>query len=80
MVYLFHPWVLVVFTYVYVYILQAGFGIDLPFDMPYGLASVTVIDNGLLWAGFISVGVVTQLVVWPLSWLLRKLPGIRNVF
>ena len=80
MVYLFHPWVLIVCTYVYVYILKAGFGVDLKFDMPYGLASVTAIDNALLWGGLFGVGIITQVVVWPLSWLLRKLPGIRSVF
>ena len=78
MVYLFHPWVLVTFTFVYNYILKHVCNIIVEFEN-HSFASTTPIPSEYIWIGFFSVGIITQIVVWPLSFYLRQLPGLRSV-
>ena len=77
-VYLFHPWVLVTFTFVYNYILKHVCNIIVEFEN-HSFASTTPIPSEYIWIGFFSVGIITQIVVWPLSFYLRQLPGLRSV-
>ena len=78
MVYLFHPWVLVSLTFAYNYFLKHGCGIIVEFEN-HSFSSTTKIPSKYIWIGFVTVGLTTQLVVWPLSFYLRKLPGLRQV-
>ena len=78
MVYLFHPWVLVSLTFAYNYILKHGCGVIVEFGN-HSFSSTTKIPSRYIWIGFVTVGLTTQLVVWPLSFYLRKLPGLRQV-
>ena len=77
-VYLIHPWVVTPLTALWIYILHAVFGVDVRF--PNGNVSSTDAPRELLiWAGYLFVGGLSQLLVWPLAHCFRKLPLVRNV-
>ena len=40
----------------------------------------TLLSEGAIWGGFFFVLVLTQLILWPLSFYLRKLPVMNKVF
>ena len=40
----------------------------------------TYLSEGAIWGGFFFVLVLTQLILWPLSFYLRKLPVMNKVF
>ena len=77
-VYLIHPWVVTPLTALWIYILHTVFGVDIRF--PNGNVSSTDDPRELLiWAGYLFVGGLSQLLVWPLAHCFRKLPLVRNV-
>ena len=39
-----------------------------------------LLSKGAVWGGFFFVLVLTQLIVWPLSFYLRKLPVMNKMF
>ena len=40
----------------------------------------TLLSEGVIWGGFFFVLVLTQLILWPLSFYLRKLPVMNKMF
>ena len=32
-----------------------------------------------MWTAFVFICLVSNLIVWPLAWLIKKLPGCRDV-
>lgn len=36
-------------------------------------------NEGLIWFGFVYTAVLSLVVVWPLAYLFKKLPGFRDV-
>ena len=76
-VYLIHPWVVTPLTALWIYILHAVFGVDIHF--PNGNVSSDDPGELLIWAGYLFIGGLSQLLVWPLAHCFRKLPLVRNV-
>ena len=87
-VYVIHPWVMNLFTLIFIEILKAA-KVPIVWDFSQGEPTyLTVGANGepallpdsYLWGGWIFVFVLTQLVVWPLAHYFRKLPVMNKMF
>mgnify|MGYP005694236487 CR=1 FL=1 len=76
-VYLIHPIVVTCVTSLWVYILRNGFGIDIVFQTP--LVSSTVLSGGMILFGWIFIVLLTELISWPLSFFVRKLPVLNQM-
>ena len=76
-VYLIHPIVVTCVTSLWVYILRNGFGIDLVFQTL--LTSSTVLSGGMILFGWIFIVLLTELISWPLSFFVRKLPVLNQI-
>lgn len=85
-VYIIHPIVVTGLTAIFVMVYRAGdFGSEIEFDGGFfGTASSTKLagpDNGggTLALGCIAVNIVSHLILWPLAWQLKQLPGLRHI-
>lgn len=79
-VYILHAAVWPVVSYTYVLILRAS-GVSLSFTEATDGVVVSSDDIGT-WRvalGFLYTFFVSNLILWPLAFYLRKLPGLRNV-
>jgi len=79
-VFLIHQTVLTSVMILWVYILRSGFGIDIEFQLgPENNASDTELGGGVIFLGWLFVNVLTQLIVWPLAFFVRKLPILNQM-
>lgn len=92
-VYLIHPLIVTGFTAVFVTVYNSmyedaiQFGIDCDTGKPdddFAHVSCSELQGPGegsvdLLIGFVLVFTATQLVVWPLAWILRRLPGLRHI-
>merc|ERR1711920_443289 len=61
-------------------ILRGVFGMRLDFDASVGLIGAYVgLSRGTLWASFFFIFIVTNLIVWPLSYLICRLPLVNRI-
>jgi hypothetical protein len=80
--YLIHPWVVVPLTLAYVAVLGAAgvhIGVDVAILTQRGFSSPIDAGDGYIWLGWAAVGILSQLVVWPLAHCVRQLPGLRSI-
>lgn len=85
-VYLIHPIVVTGLTTIFVAIYRAGnFGSEIEFDdgFFYTASSTRLVgpDNGggTLLLGWVTVNILSHLLVWPLAWQLKQLPGFCQI-
>jgi len=79
-VYILHPVVWPMISYTYVLLLRAG-GVSISFSVATDGQVVSPDDIGT-WRvvlGFLYTLCISNLILWPLAFYLRKLPGLRNV-
>lgn len=83
-VYLIHPWIIVPITWSYVILLKKIGNVDVIFPLAGSNSSTTTSstdlgNDGLLWFGWVYTSICSLLLVWPLSWSLRQLPGLNKI-
>merc|ERR1712146_638639 len=81
-VYIIHPIVLSAVMGVWIYILRHGFGIDVQFEegtIPESFVSETPLSGGLIFLGWVFIVILTEAIVWPLSFFIRKLPVLNQM-
>ena len=89
MVYVIHLPILMTAVIAMVEILKAA-GLDLLFFAPGApivaffpsdaSGNLAVLSDGWLWAGFFFTLIVTNIVVWPLGFYMRRLPVLNKMF
>ena len=85
-VYLIHPWVVVLTTWMYVAYMHTAGEVDFVFangsSTSFTVTGPPNLDrhwDGYVWGGYLFVAVVSQLLVWPLAHIFRSLPLVRRV-
>jgi hypothetical protein len=85
-VYIIHPVVVVTFTRLFVVVIEALDGdVRVYFqeneypEETQSFSSSCLGGDANLWVGAVVTITMIQLVVWPLGWAMRRLPGIRQV-
>jgi len=76
-VYVFHEVIMNLVIWAWIVILQKAMGIDLVFDEEGN--NTTPLSNGVIALGWVFVSVVTQLIVWPFAFFVRKLPILNQI-
>jgi len=78
-VYILHVIIVPPVMALWVYILRSGFGINVEFNLP-PYASDTELGGGLILLGWVFVVVMTESVVWPFAFFVRRLPILNQIF
>jgi len=87
-VYIIHPFVVTLIVWSYVVIVDAcganamrdmGSTDGLGVDVPVWFVIESDAGEGLLWLGWFYTWVMSNLIVWPLSYGLKQLPVLRDV-
>lgn len=78
-VYLIHPWIVVTLTWSYVLLLKAVWDIEVVFPQGQSSSATNLGNAGLLLLGWVYTAVLGQLIVWPLAWGVKKLPGFNQI-
>lgn len=76
-VYILHECVINLVMWLWIWILEKGFGIDLVFDEKGN--NTTDLSNGIVVLGWIFVSILTQVIVWPFAFFVRKLPLFNRI-
>lgn len=76
-VYILHELVINLVMWLWIWILEKGFGIDLVFDEEGN--NTTDLSNGIVVLGWIFVSILTQVIVWPFAFFVRKLPLLNRI-
>jgi len=76
-VYVFHEVIMNLMIWLWIVILRKGMGYDLVFD-EYG-NNTTELSNGVIVLGWVFVSILTQLIVWPFAYFVRKLPILNQI-
>jgi len=79
-VYWIHPLVLIPISYTFVPILQSIGGPELIFCDNETSSATNFGSNARVWFGWFYVNIITQLIVWPLGYCIKKLPGFNKIF
>ena len=79
-VYWIHPLVLIPISYTFVPILQGIGGPELIFCDNETSSATNFGNNARVWFGWFYVNIITQLIVWPLGYYIKKLPGFNKIF
>jgi len=75
-VYVFHELVMNLVMWLWIFILKTGFGFDLVFD---GLSNTTDLPGWIIMLGWLFVSILTQAIVWPLAFFVRKIPPLNRI-
>lgn len=84
-VYLLHPLVVTSLTIVFVQAYNSLYGSTYPIyfepDKTYSFSPLAGPDEGglVLGVGWLLVNILSQLILWPLCWYLKQLPGLRSI-
>merc|ERR1712039_196844 len=78
-VYLIHPWVVVPVVWSYILVLESLFHVKVEFQDKGSVSDTPLGSDCLIWLGWIYVAVLSQLIVWPLAWAVRKFPLLNQV-
>lgn len=77
--YLIHSFVLILFTWLYIRLVETAWGVEIRFPANSTTSNTDLGGDGLIWFGWLGTNLLTQLVVWPLAWGLRRLPGLNKI-
>mmetsp|Transcript_23408 Transcript_23408/g.65807 ORF Transcript_23408/g.65807 Transcript_23408/m.65807 type:complete len:85 (+) Transcript_23408:1-255(+) len=77
-VYLIQAPVIAAVTWLWIFILRNGMGIDVIFE-PGTSISHTKLTEGQIWLGWFFICTLVQLIIWPLAFFIRLLPGLNRI-
>eukprot|EP01083_Nonionella_stella_P068276 181184_1 len=78
-VYLIHPLVLVPATWTFTQLLKLFNGTEIIFCEDSTASKTHFGGDYLVWVGFFYTICVTMLIVWPLAWCIRRIPGLDKI-
>lgn len=78
-VYLIHPWIVVPLAWSYVLFLRYICNVDVTFGMNTNGSDTDLGNDAFIWLGWIYVASFSQVIVWPVAWGLRQLPGLNQI-
>jgi len=78
-VYLIHPLVVVPIMWTYILLLDSLSNVKIEFPDQGSVSSTLLGSDGFIWLGWVYVSVLSQAIVWPLAWTVRKLPLLNQV-
>jgi len=78
-VYLIHPWVVVPVLWTYILLLDSLAGVKVEFGDQSTVSTTSLGNDGWIWLGWVYVATLSQFIVWPLAWVVRKLPLLNKV-
>jgi len=78
-VYLIHPWVIVPVAWTWTFILKAINGVELEFCKDSTMSLTHFGGNYLVYIGWFYTVILSLLIVWPLAWSIRKIPGMNKI-
>ena len=78
-VYIIHPLVVVSVTRSYQAILEAVSDTKLYFCHDTSVSKTHFESDWFIWLGWVYTVLVSLLVLWPLAWCIRRLPGLRSI-
>eukprot|EP01083_Nonionella_stella_P068275 181182_1 len=78
-VYLIHPLVLVPATWTFTKLLKLFNGTEIIFCKDSVVSKTHFGGDYLVWVGFFYTICVTMLIVWPLAWCIRRIPGLDKI-
>ena len=76
-VYLIQAPVIASITWLWIYILQI-MNIDIVFEEGTSTSS-TPMNEGVIWLSWFFICFVVQIIIWPLAFFIRKLPGLNQI-
>merc|ERR1719242_1479412 len=78
-VYLIHPWIIVPAAWTWKLLLEALNGVELEFCVDSSTSLTHFGGNYLVYIGWLYTVVLSLLIVWPLAWCIRKIPGMNKI-
>eukprot|EP01084_Bolivina_argentea_P300324 517831_1 len=78
-VYILHPLIVVPVTYSYERILNAWKGQEYYFCDDTSVSKTHFSSNWLIWLGCVYSVCLSLLILWPLAWYIRQLPGLNKI-
>ena len=78
-VYIIHPYVICTVTWSFVKLLEYFEGITLVFCKDDVMSMTHFGHNYLVWVAWIYVVSLTLIIVWPLAWCIKQLPGLNRM-
>ena len=78
-VYLFHPWIICPVAYSWSVLLHALGGPELVFCDGDNVSKTHFGHDYLVWIGWVYTTVVSLVIVWPIAWCIRRIPGMDKI-
>merc|ERR1719499_1781580 len=78
-VYLIHPLVLCPVSWTWTFVLEAINGVDLEFCVDSTTSLTHFGGHYLVYIGWLYTAILSLLIVWPLAWCIRKIPGMNKI-
>ena len=78
-VYIIHPLIAVPVTWSFQLLLEVFDDTKLYFCKDTSVSKTHFKNNWLIWFGWVYAVVLSLLILWPLAWCIRKLPGLRLI-
>eukprot|EP01084_Bolivina_argentea_P107414 192041_1 len=78
-VYLIHPFIITPIIWSYQELMHFWKGTDFMFCHNESLSKTHLENDALVWLGWIYTVVLSLIIVWPLAWGMRRLPGLNQI-
>eukprot|EP01084_Bolivina_argentea_P090792 163524_1 len=79
-VYLIHPWIICPVLWTWVQLVEILFdGRKIIFCHNSTVSKTHFGNNYLLWIGYIYCVIVSFIIVWPIAWCIRQIPGLNKI-